>query len=52
MNQFVAHLVQAHAVDELHYIVVQSIVFTDAENRDDVGVVQPRHRARLALKSL
>ena len=29
------------AVDELHRVVVQAVVVANAENRDDVGVMQP-----------
>jgi hypothetical protein len=37
-------------VDELHDVVVQAVLLADAEHRDDVGVVQPRRRPRLALE--
>ena len=42
--------VQAHAGDELHDVVVMAVVPAHAEDRDDVGVVQPRRGPRLPLE--
>ena len=42
--------VEAHAGDELHHVVVMAVVPPHAEDRDDVGVVQPRRRPRLPLE--
>ena len=38
------------ALDELHDVEMRSLVLADAEDRHDVGVVQPRRRPRLALE--
>ena len=48
--QFLQDGVQAHAGDELHDVVVMAVVPPHAEDRDDVGVVQPRRRPRLPLE--
>ena len=45
------HRVQALALDELHHIIMRSLMLADAEDRHDVGVVQPRGRAGLALEA-
>ena len=46
--QFLHHGVQPHAGDELHDVVVMAVVLSHAEDRHDVGVVQPRAaRARV-----
>ena len=50
--QLVQHLVESQPRDELHDVVVQPVLFADAEDRDDVGVVQPGGRLRLALEPL
>ena len=54
MNAFelVEDLIKAQARDELHDVVVQAVLFADAEDRDDVGVVQPGGRPGLALEAL
>ena len=44
------HSVQAHAGDELHDVVVMAIVLTHAEDRHNVGVVQPSRRPCLPLE--
>ena len=48
--QFLQDGVQAHAGDELHDVVVMAVVPAHAEDRDDVGVVQPRRGPRLSLE--
>ena len=48
--QLVQHRVEALALDELHDVEVRALVLADAEDRHDVGVVQPRRRAGLALE--
>src|SRR5262249_39272867 len=50
--QLVQHLVQSQARDELHDVVVQAVLRADAEDRDDVGVVQAGGRLRLPLEPL
>ena len=49
--QFLQDLVEAQPLDELHDVVAQAVVFADAEDRHDVGVVQLRRRLRLALEA-
>jgi hypothetical protein len=50
------HIFQDHlkalAVDELHGVVATAVLFADAINRDNVGMVQPGRRSRFALKAL
>ena len=48
--QLLQHRVQPLALDELHDVEVRPLVLADAEDRHDVGVVQPRRRAGLALE--
>ena len=50
--QLVQDAIQALAPDELHGEVVHALVLADAEDRHDVGMVQPRRRPRLAAESL
>ena len=45
-------VVQALALDELHGVVVQALVLADAEDRHDVGVVQPGRGPGLAPEPL
>ena len=49
--QFLQDGVEAHAGDELHDVVVMAVVPTHAEDRHDVGVVQPRRGPRLPLEA-
>ncbi len=49
--QFLQDLVEAQPLDELHDVVTHSVVFADAEDRNDVGVVQLRRRLRFALEA-
>jgi hypothetical protein len=48
----VQHGVQSLAVNELHGVVMDALVFADAEHRHDVGMVQPGRRAGLAAEAL
>ena len=50
--QVVDDRIHAVPMDELHGIVVHSLVLTHAVDRHDVAVVQPRRRARLELEPL
>ncbi len=50
--QFLQDLVESQALDELHHVIGQPLVFADAEDRHDVGVVQPGRRAGLPLEPL
>src|SRR6266542_4292562 len=42
---------QPQALDELHHIVMQALLLADAVDGDDVGVMEPGHRAGLALEA-
>jgi len=46
------HEVEALALDELHGVVEDAVLFADTEDRHDVRVVQPRRRPGLALEAL
>ena len=48
--QLFQHLIQPQALDELHDVIRQAILLADAEDGDDIGVVQPGRRSRLALE--
>ena len=50
--QLVEDGVQALALDELHGVVVDAVVLADAEDRHDVGVVQPGRGPGLAAEPL
>ena len=50
--QLVEHLVQPLPLDELHGVVVHALLLADAEDRHDVGVVQPGRRAGLEPEPL
>jgi hypothetical protein len=50
--QLVEHFIQPQALDELHDVIGQAVLLADAEDRHDVGVVQPGRRFRLAFKAL
>ena len=52
MPQLVDHLVEARSRDELHHIVVQAAALADAEDRHDIGMVQPGRGLGLALEPL
>ncbi len=43
--------VQAAALDVLHHVEVDALVFADAMDGDDVGVVQPSGRLSLSLET-
>ncbi len=45
------HLVEPLALDELHGVVVDAVALADAEDRHDVGVVQPPGRLGLAAEA-
>ncbi len=51
MLQLFQNLIQSHSLDELHDVVGQAIVFADAEDRHNVGVVQLGRRLGLALET-
>src|SRR6202041_3186566 len=40
--------VQVMSLDELHGVEVDPLIFADAEDRDNVRMVQPSHHLRLA----
>ncbi len=44
------HLVEAEPGDELHGVIVQTIVLAHAEDRNDVGVVQSGRGPGFALE--
>ena len=44
------HGIQPLALDELHDVIRQAVLLADAEDRHDVGVVQPGGRFCLALE--
>ncbi len=48
---FFENLVKTAAVDELHHVEMPALMLAHAEDRDDVGVVQPSRRPRLAAKA-
>jgi hypothetical protein len=50
--QLVEDAVQALAVDKLHGVEVDAALLADAEDGDDVAVVQQRRRPRLAAEAL
>ncbi len=51
LPQLVDDGVEAQAGDELHDVVRRAILLADAEDRHDVGVVQPGRRPGLALEA-
>ena len=50
--QLVQHRVQPQPLDVLHHVVMQPALFTDPEDRHDVGVVQACRRPRFPLEPL
>ena len=44
------HVIQPQALDELHDVIRHAVLLADAEDRDDVGVVQLGGGLRLALE--
>jgi hypothetical protein len=52
LANFAQDCIQTESLDELHRVVMQPVMLADAEDRDDVRVVQPRRRLGLAPKSL
>lgn len=51
-SEFREDVVEAEALDELHHVVVQTVLLADAEDRDDVRVVQPGGGLSLADEPL
>ena len=45
-------LTQAHPVDELHHQVVEALAVSEVVDPDDVGMIEARHRPRLAGEPL
>ena len=50
-SDFLQHAVQAEARDELHDVIMRAPMMADAEDGNDVGVVQPGSRLGLALEA-
>ena len=48
--QLFQHVIQPQALDELHDVIRHAVLLADAEDRDDVGVVQLGSGFRLALE--
>ena len=48
--QLVEYFIQGQALDELHDVIRHAVLLADAEDRDDVGVVQLGGGLRLALE--
>jgi hypothetical protein len=46
----VEHVVQADPGDVLHGVRADAVLLAEVEDRDDVGVMQPRRRAGLDLE--
>src|SRR6516162_7712363 len=51
LPQLLQDRVETLTLDELHHIVVRSLLFADSEHGHDVGVMQPRGGASLALET-
>jgi len=52
MFQSGQHSIQSDAIDQLHDVVVKTVMLTDAKHGHDVGVVQSGRRLGLALETL
>ena len=49
--QLIQHLIQPQPLNELHHVIRHAVLFAEAEDRHDIGVVQPGGRSGLALES-
>ena len=49
--EFLQHLVKSQAGNELHDVIRHTVLLADAENGNNVGVVQLGGRFRLALEA-
>ena len=51
MSEAIHHVLQCYAVDQLHCVVLQILVFADAVDRNDIGMVKACCRFGFATKT-